>query len=132
MSRLVNNALFFYNYEYQKKDNFWFYFPGLISIYRNVNRKEFLSSFEKISVFYFNWPKFWIWRTLGHIMIYLVNVIFIMLQKSILAKRIVEFYARSIVPFWKFFNPGKMALLKFKKQNMMIKRSKQFWAVHWK
>ena len=23
--------------------------------------------FEKISVFWFNWPKSWIWRTLGHI-----------------------------------------------------------------
>ena len=64
--------------------------------------------FQKISVFYFNWPESWIWRTLGHVSdIFCKCHIFIMLQKKSFGQK--DFWISCTgwkVPFWQFFNSG--------------------------
>ena len=92
--------------------------------------------FEKISVFYSDWPKSRIWRTLGMLTTFLVDVIFTTLQKkSFGLKKSWIPCMGSKVPFCQNWKIAKMALLnpcmKFKKHLQKIIRSCPFFWCSW-
>ena len=72
-----------------------------------------MSPFWKISVFYFDLPKSWIWQTLGHFrnIFCKCHLHDASKKKSFGQKCFWIPCTGSKVPFWQFFNSGKMALL---------------------
>ena len=58
------NTLYFYNNEPSKNKHFLILLSNLA---RNSQEPKLKGIFEILWVFYSDWPKFWIWRTLGHV-----------------------------------------------------------------
>ena len=64
-------TLYFYNNEPSKNKHFLILLSSLARYSQEPRLKRMFEIlwvlFEKISVFYSDWPKSWIWRTLGHV-----------------------------------------------------------------
>ena len=76
--------------------------------------------FEKIPLFYFNWPKSLIWGILGHVGDIFCKLHLLMLQNKFFGQKIFEYHTGvSKVPFYQNWKIAKMPLLspcmKFKK-----------------
>ena len=68
--------------------------------------------FEKISVFYYDWSISWIWRTLRHVRDIFCKCHVQNASKEIFrTKKFLIPCTGSKVPFWQYFNSGKMELL---------------------
>ena len=64
-------TLYFYNFEPSKNKHFLVLLSGLARDWYKPKLKRIFEIlwdlFEKISVLYSDWPKSWIWQTLGHV-----------------------------------------------------------------
>ena len=103
------STLLFYKFEYQKERHLLILLSMLARYSSEPKLKMIFEMlwvlFERISVFYNDWPRSWISQTLGHVMD-ILNVIFIILQ---------FFFFRisctgSKVSFLQLFNSSKVAL----------------------
>ena len=114
--RTSHPTLYFYNNEPSKNKHFLILLSNLARNSQEPKLKRIFEIlwvlFEKISVFYSDWPKSWIWRTLGHVRIILCKFHLHNASKEVSRPNFFWIPCRgSKVPFWQFFNSGKMALL---------------------
>ena len=125
-------TLYFYNNEPSKNKRFLILLSSLARYSQEPRLKRIFEIlwvlFEKISVFYSDLPKSWIWWTLGHVSdIFFVNFIFIMIRKKFFVlKSFWISYTGSNVPFWQNWKIAKMALLN---PCMEFKMAQRLWSV---
>ena len=99
----------------KKTSRFQFSVSGLREIHRNLKQKQFFNSrkgfFRKSPFCPFSCINPGFCGPLGMLWIFFLIAIFIMLQKNAFGQKNQISCTGSKVPFWQFFNSGKMALL---------------------